>query len=98
MLFRSVTLYTTEEIRTLIASDYIDAQEFFIVSKINLEDEANAPADAFAGEEVENLKITVAPAPGEKCERCWRICEDLGTDPEYADACPRCTAVLKTLS
>jgi len=93
-----ITLYVTEDIRTLIASEELDPQEFFIVSKINLDDIANAPADAFEGEEVENLKIGVEAAPGEKCERCWRICEDLGSDPAYGDACPRCTAVLKTLS
>ncbi|MBI9078356.1 MAG: isoleucine--tRNA ligase [Pseudodesulfovibrio sp.] len=92
-----VTLYTTEGIRNLIASDDIDPREFFIVSKLTLEDIANAPADAFQSDEVENLKISVEPATGDKCERCWRISEDLGTDAQFPDACPRCTEVLKTL-
>ena len=93
-----ITVYTTEEIRALVESDELDAREFFIVSKIDLKDVAEAPADAFQGEDVENLKITVEPATGDKCERCWRISEDLGTDPEFADACPRCTEVLKKLN
>jgi len=93
-----VTLYTTEEIRALVDSDDVDSMEFFIVSKVNLADLADAPADAFTGEEVADLKIGVVAASGEKCERCWRISEELGTDPAYADACPRCTAVLKTLA
>lgn len=93
-----VTLYTTEEIRELVASDELDAMEFFIVSKVNLADITDAPADAFSGEEVRDLKVGVVAATGEKCERCWRISQDLGSDAEYADACPRCTAVLKTLA
>ncbi len=93
-----ITLYTTEDIRTLVSSEELDAQEFFIVSKIDLKDIAEAPADACQGEDMPDLKIVVEPAPGKKCERCWRISEDLGTDPTYSDACPRCTAVLKTLA
>ena len=93
-----ITVYSTEAVRNLIDSNDLDAMEFFIVSKINLDDIANAPADAFASEDVENIKVGVEPAPGEKCERCWRISEDLGADPAYADACPRCTEVLKTLA
>jgi len=93
-----VTLYATEGIRELIASDDVDAMEFFIVSKLVLEDIADAPADAFQGEDLTDLKVGVAAATGDKCERCWRISEDLGSDPAHADACPRCTAVLKTLA
>jgi isoleucyl-tRNA synthetase len=92
-----VTIYTTKEIRELVASDDIDPHEFFIVSKLNLDDIANAPSDIFQGEEIEDIKIAIEPATGEKCERCWRISENLGTDAEFSDACPRCTQVLKTL-
>ncbi|BCS87079.1 isoleucine--tRNA ligase [Pseudodesulfovibrio sediminis] len=92
-----VTLFAPEEIQKLVASDDIAPKEFFIVSKLVLDDTDKAPADAFQAEELESIKISVEPATGEKCERCWRICEDLGTDPAYPDACPRCTAVLKTL-
>ncbi|MDD3312576.1 isoleucine--tRNA ligase [Pseudodesulfovibrio sp.] len=92
-----VTLYAPEEIRELVASDELDAREFFIVSDVALADTAEAPADAFSGEDVENLRITVEPAPGRKCERCWRISNDLGADPAFPDACPRCTEVLRNL-
>ncbi len=93
-----VTLYTTEDIREIVASDNIDPREFFIISRLNLDDLKNAPEDAFQGEELDDLKIVVEPATGVKCERCWRISEDIGTDAEFPDACPRCTEVLKTLS
>ncbi len=93
-----ITLYATQEVRDLIASDDLDAQEFFIVSQVNLADVADAPADAYTGEEVADFKVEVKSAAGQKCERCWRICQDLGSDPAYEDACPRCTEVLKTLA
>lgn len=92
-----VTLYADDEIRELVSTEAIDPREFFIISKLVLDKPENAPADAYVAEDVENLKVAVAAAPGEKCERCWRIAEDLGTDPAYPDACPRCTAVLKKL-
>ena len=47
-----------------------------------------------AAEEIENLKIKITHADGEKCERCWKY-DDLGTDPEHPTLCPRCTGVLK---
>ena len=93
-----ITLYANEEIRALVASDDLDAREFFIVSQVELADPANAPADAFTGEDVADLKVGVAPASGKKCERCWRICQDLGTAPDHPDACRRCTEVLKNLA
>ncbi|XXJ19586.1 isoleucine--tRNA ligase [Desulfovibrio caledoniensis] len=93
-----VTLYADADIRELVSTKDIDPREFFIISKLILDEPENAPADAYVGEDLADLKVAVDAAPGEKCERCWRIAEDLGTDPEYPDACPRCTAVLKTLT
>jgi isoleucyl-tRNA synthetase len=92
-----VTLYATEDIRTLASTEDIDPREFFIISNLALDDADNAPADAFQGEEMVDLKVLVEAATGKKCERCWRISEDLGSDPAHPDACPRCTAVLKNL-
>jgi isoleucyl-tRNA synthetase len=93
-----VTLYAEEEILDLVSTEDIDPREFFIISKLVLDEPENAPADAFVSEEIEGLQVAVEAAPGEKCERCWRIAEDLGTDPAHPDACPRCTAVLKKLA
>ncbi|WFS64197.1 isoleucine--tRNA ligase [Pseudodesulfovibrio thermohalotolerans] len=93
-----VTLYAEEEILDLVSTEDIDPREFFIISKLILDEPENAPADAFESEEIEGLQVAVEAAPGEKCERCWRIAENLGTDPAHPDACPRCTAVLKKLA
>jgi len=35
-------------------------------------------------------EVTVVPAPGEKCARCWRVLEEVVTHPE-THLCDRCT-------
>ncbi|CCH47631.1 isoleucine--tRNA ligase [Pseudodesulfovibrio piezophilus] len=93
-----VTLYASEDIHRLIYSETLDEQEFFIVSKVIMAHLEDAPTDAYEDEEVPELKVSVEAAPGGKCERCWRITEELGTDPSFPDACPRCSQVLKTVA
>ncbi|GHT95669.1 isoleucine--tRNA ligase [Betaproteobacteria bacterium] len=38
--------------------------------------------------------IEVVPANGAKCERCWHVREDVGTDAEHPDLCGRCVSNL----
>lgn len=90
-----VTLFG--DVQPLFELDDFDAKEFFIVSSLAFAPESEAGADAFEAEEVPGLKILVERAPGEKCQRCWRISEELGGNAEHPEACPRCTAVLETL-
>jgi isoleucyl-tRNA synthetase len=54
----------------------------FIVSRVSLE----------AGEAP--LSVTVARAPGGKCERCWTWSEKVGTLSAHAGVCERCDEVL----
>jgi isoleucyl-tRNA synthetase len=54
----------------------------FIVSRVTLE-EGEAP-----------LAISVAHAPGAKCERCWTWSERVGTLAAHAGVCERCAEVL----
>jgi isoleucyl-tRNA synthetase len=43
----------------------------------------------------EDLKVTVKPAAGHKCERCWVYSDTVGQDPEHPTLCTRCAAVVK---
>ena len=36
----------------------------------------------------------VAPAPGQKCERCWKVLPEVGTDPVHPALCLRCVAAV----
>jgi isoleucyl-tRNA synthetase len=67
-----------------------DLRYIFIVSDVVLEKAAAVNGDAA-------LKITVAKAPGEKCERCWNYSTHVGEDKEYPTVCERCSAVLRDL-
>ena len=90
-----VTLYLHQDMREDLekAAEYLRA--FFIVSKVTLADIADAPDDVVESQDIKDLKIGVAKAPGVKCARCWIYSEDLGTHPAHPDACVRCTAVLE---
>jgi isoleucyl-tRNA synthetase len=43
---------------------------------------------------VQGLAVAVSKAEGEKCERCWMIHPQLGTNPEHPTLCPRCTETI----
>ena len=43
------------------------------------------------------LRVTVARAPGVKCERCWSFTEDVSADPEVPGACARCAAHVRDI-
>jgi len=88
-----VSLYTEDNaLKEFIKENLELLETVFIVSDIEVADSSD---DNFTvAEEIENLKIKITHADGEKCERCWKY-DDLGTDPEHPTLCPRCTGVLK---
>ncbi|MCG8551133.1 MAG: isoleucine--tRNA ligase [Desulfobacterales bacterium] len=83
------------DLGALVASLDVDLNDIFIVSKAQVVDALDG--DAYQGKEIEGLAIKVAKASGDKCERCWRFDENLGSDADHPTACPRCTQALKTI-
>ena len=45
----------------------------------------------------DSLSVTVRPASGTKCQRCWKVLTSVGTVAGHEDLCPRCAAVVKSL-
>ena len=41
-----------------------------------------------------HLEVRADRAPGEKCARCWRVLEEVGTGPSRAPLCLRCEAAV----
>ena len=39
--------------------------------------------------------VTVRPAAGSKCLRCWKVLPSVGSDSQHPELCPRCAAVVK---
>jgi isoleucyl-tRNA synthetase len=46
--------------------------------------------------DAEQPRVSVFPAPGRKCGRCWLVREDVGADADYADLCGRCAGVVRS--
>ena len=65
-----------------------EVADLFIVSQVEFVD------NALETTEIEGITIAVNKANGEKCERCWKYDEKVGTHPEHKDTCPRCSKVL----
>jgi isoleucyl-tRNA synthetase len=69
--------------------------DLFIVSRVSLEPVATP---AFTSDRLAGLAIGVDRAPGTKCERCWRLTIDIGTEAAYPTACGRCAAAMRTIA
>ena len=61
-------------------------QEYYIVASV----------DVVADERVDEVAVTVSPATGEKCPRCWNH-RELGADARYPDVCGRCASALAAI-
>nr|WP_320014716.1 isoleucine--tRNA ligase [uncultured Desulfobacter sp.] len=83
------------DLEAQVTSLGVDLNDIFIVSKARVVETLDG--DVYQGKEIEGLAIKVAKASGEKCDRCWRFDENLGTDPDHPTTCPRCTQALKTI-
>ncbi len=67
----------------------LDLAEICITSEVMLS-AAPAPAGAFTLPDVAGVAVTVGLAPGEKCQRCWRVLPEVATLASHPDLCRRC--------
>ncbi|MGN1058992.1 MAG: isoleucine--tRNA ligase, partial [Clostridia bacterium] len=88
-----VTVFADGELFDLLKKEEEQLSTYFIVSKAGVKPMTEAPADAAAGET--GVKVSVAEAPGEKCERCWMFSETVGENAEHPTLCHRCAETLK---
>jgi isoleucyl-tRNA synthetase len=52
------------------------------------------PQGAFTLTDIPEVGALVSPAPGARCERCWRVLPEVGGVPGHAELCRRCAAVV----
>ena len=57
-----------------------DLASIFLVSAVSIEEDPGQSG----------VEITVKPAEGEKCARCWNVRRSVGAEPEYPDLCSPC--------
>ncbi len=88
-------LLPDSELKTQVENLTESLNDIFIVSKATLVDKLDDAA--YQGKEIEGLYIKVSKAFGEKCGRCWRYDDTIGTDTDHPDTCERCATVLKQI-
>jgi len=87
-----VMLECEGEIRTFLEDFGADLADLFIVSKVEFgkaTGEYSGAAEGFM-----DLKIGVVKAVGTKCARCWKLLEDVGSNPKHPEICGRCARVV----
>jgi isoleucyl-tRNA synthetase len=87
-----VTIAAPAELLGFLRAYESELQSIFIVSNVTLDDSISG--ECWNSENIEGLKVQVAAAPGDKCERCWCYSEELGGHSEHPAICPKCTAAV----
>ncbi|NJM83332.1 MAG: isoleucine--tRNA ligase [Tabrizicola sp.] len=70
----------------------VDFADLCITSGISLTADPS-PAEAFRLPEVPGVGVVFEPAPGRKCQRCWKVLPDVGTHG-HQGTCKRCSDAL----
>jgi len=81
----------------LAAMEGVDAADLFITSGAEFH-QGDAPQEAFRLAEIPGIAVQPKCAEGKKCERCWKILEEVGTVAEYEDLCRRCAEAVAKLA
>ena len=87
-----VTLFTTDDLAAKLTQLDEELRFVLITSKANVEVVADAeqvPTGAEATD-VEGLWLSVVAATGVKCDRCWHVTEDVGSNDAHPELCGRC--------
>lgn len=91
----SVAIYVTHDIAEILKALSMkdpELAELSITSTASLVI-AQPPAGAFVLEDVLNVGVIVNVATGQKCNRCWKVLEEVGNVHE--DLCSRCMTVVE---
>ncbi|MDO6445828.1 isoleucine--tRNA ligase [Colwellia sp. 1_MG-2023] len=84
-----VTLYTNETLAAVLNHLGDELRFVLITSAANVEIVSEQPANANATE-IEGLWVSVEPAEGQKCDRCWHVTTDVGQHSAHELLCGRC--------
>ena len=83
-------IYTNEEYENALSSmSSSEMADLFITSGVSFS-RSTPPATAFSLEDVEGVAVFPKMAVGKKCERCWKVLDDVGSKSNHPDVCLRC--------
>jgi len=80
-------LYVTDEQRRVLESLEQDLETLLIVSKVevhHISDHDDGPASP------SGMRVVASMASGDKCDRCWKRTETIGTVKEHPKLCRTC--------
>lgn len=89
----SLTIAAKGDFFDLLQSYAEDLRAFFIVSQAQLVDIDSADT-SFSETAIDEVKIRVVPAAGDKCQRCWVHDTSVGKNPDHPMVCSRCQTSL----
>ncbi|NQZ26534.1 MAG: isoleucine--tRNA ligase [Colwellia sp.] len=84
-----VTLFATADLAAKLEKLGDELRFVLITSKATIETVTAAPENALETE-IEGLWLSVAPAEGIKCERCWHVTTDISESEKHPTICGRC--------
>ncbi|HAD86472.1 MAG TPA: isoleucine--tRNA ligase [Rhodospirillaceae bacterium] len=87
-----VTVHVTAE--QAAALEGLDLPAIFITSSGEITT-ATAPDGAYTLAEAPGVAVVPVLADGEKCERCWKILPDVGSDADHPTVCARCADAVR---
>ncbi len=87
-----VTVHVTAE--QAAALNGLDLAQTFITSSGEITT-APAPEDAFTMPEAPGVAVVPVLATGAKCERCWKVLDDVGADADHPTVCTRCADAVR---
>nr|MDU2066319.1 class I tRNA ligase family protein [Sporomusaceae bacterium] len=90
----AITIYAKGDAYKVLESCGADLAGILIVSKVSVEEGDTTDEAAFVSAEAD-LKMVVAAATGEKCERCWIYSDSVGESADHPTLCSRCASVVK---
>jgi isoleucyl-tRNA synthetase len=93
-----VTISASGETLALLRAHEADLPMFFITSAVTIEEREAETTDRSTGGVAtaeSTVSVAVAPAPGDKCPRCWRIVTETATSGPMAGLCLRCEGALR---
>jgi isoleucyl-tRNA synthetase len=89
----SVAVFMTDPVYIAALSD-VDVAELAITSSGVVRAEGG-PEHAFALPDAPGIAVVCDLAQGEKCNRCWMILPEVGSEPGVNDVCGRCSSAIK---
>jgi isoleucyl-tRNA synthetase len=83
-------IYADTEYKEVLKSmDTGELADLFITSGLRFEG-SKSPTGAFTLEDVPGVAVVPEMAQGERCGRCWKILDDVGSNINHPEACTRC--------